>query len=117
VSNRINEKKPLECTNIVEVRNEIDNIDREIVRLLAERLGYVKEVIKYKEPTPEAILATERRAAVLKSRREWAEELGFNPAITEEIYKILIGYCIEEETKLAAPSPVLTKEGDNKTTK
>jgi len=117
VSNGINEKKPHECTNIVEVRNEIDNIDREIVRLLAERLGYVKEVVKYKDPTPEAILATERRDAVLKSRREWAEELGFNPDTTEEIYKILIGYCIEEETKLADPSSVLTKEGDNKTTK
>jgi len=96
----INKKLPHECTNIVEVRNEIDNIDREIVSLLSDRLEYVKEVVKYKAHTAEAIVASDRRAAVLKSRRQWAEDAGFNPDVTEGIYRLLIGYFIEEESKL-----------------
>jgi len=100
VTDEINEKTPQECSNIVDVRNEIDNIDRVIVHLLANRMEYVKEVVKYKKHTAEAIVASDRRAEVIRSRREWAEELGFSPDVTEGIYRILIGYCIEEETKL-----------------
>lgn len=90
---------PQECSSLAEVRNEIDHIDREIVRLLAVRSQYVQQVVKYKEPTPQGIEAPERRAAVLRSRREWAQEDGLNPDIVEEIYDRLIEFFIGEEKK------------------
>lgn len=96
----INEKAPLECTNISEVRKEIDNIDRVIIQLLSNRLGYVREVVKYKENTPSGVEASGRRAAVLSSRREWASDGGLNPDVVEDIYNRLIEYFIEEEKKI-----------------
>ena len=48
-------KLPQECTNIEEVRNEIDNIDTDIIKLLSARFGYVREVVKYKEKTASGI--------------------------------------------------------------
>lgn len=96
----INEKAPLECTNISEVRKEIDNIDRVIIQLLSNRLGYVREVVKYKENTPSGVEASGRRAAVLNSRREWASDGGLNPDVVEDIYNRLIEYFIEEEKKI-----------------
>ncbi len=93
-------KAPLQCQNITEVRNEIDSIDAEIIKLLSERFGYVREVVKYKEQTSAGIEASGRRAAVIESRRKWAEEAGLNPDVIGNIYNLLIEYFIEEEKKL-----------------
>ncbi len=82
------------------MRNEIDNIDRVVVDLLSQRFEYVKEVVKYKENTPESILASDRRKAVLECRRQWAMENGLDPDVIEEIYIRLIQYFIDEEMKI-----------------
>lgn len=95
-----NVKLPHECTNIAEVRNEIDNIDREIVALLSRRFGYVREVVKYKEKTDAGIEASDRRAAVIDSRRKWAAEAGIDPDVVGGIYTSLIEYFISEEKKI-----------------
>ncbi len=95
-----NRKLPHECTNITEVRNEIDRIDADIIRMLSERFGYVREVVKYKEKTNSGIEASDRRAAVINSRRKWAEEAGIAPDIIENIYNALIDYFISEEKKI-----------------
>lgn len=93
-------KLPQDCTNITEVRNEIDNIDCEIIKLLSERFGYVREVVKYKEKTNTGIEASDRRAAVIESRRKWAKEANINPDVIENIYNTLIDYFIIEEKKI-----------------
>lgn len=97
----ITNKKPSECTDITEVRNEIDNIDKAVIELLAERFEYVKEVVKYKENSRDSIEATDRRNAVIQGRRKLAEEYGLDPDVIEEIYDRLIRYFIEEEMKIA----------------
>ncbi|MCQ2229831.1 MAG: chorismate mutase [Bacteroidales bacterium] len=96
----ITNKKPSECVNITDVRNEIDNIDNAIIKLLGERFEYVKEVVKYKEKTSDGVEATDRKNAVLKARRELAEQNGLNPDVIEDIYAKLIAYFIEEEKKI-----------------
>lgn len=96
----ITQRKPAECTNITEVRNEIDNIDKTIIELLSHRFQYVKEVVKYKEKKPGSIEAPERRKEVLECRRKWAEENGLNPDVIENLYKDLIQYFISEEMKI-----------------
>ncbi len=96
----VTNKKPSECTNITEVRNEIDNIDNVIISLLSERFQYVKEVVKYKEKTAAGIDAADRKKAVIEQRRQWAEERGLDPDVIEEIYRRLIQYFISEETKI-----------------
>lgn len=101
VAHSVNEKLPLECKNIDEVRHEIDNIDSEIIRLLAARTEYVHEVVKYKDPTSSSIEAPDRRAAVISSRREWAQNAGVSPELVGEIYNTIIEFFIQEEKKLA----------------
>lgn len=96
----ITQKEPAECTNITEVRNEIDAIDRQIIGLLSKRFEYVKEVVKYKDNTPQSIQADDRRKAVLQCRRQWAEEAGLDPDVIEQLYDKLIQYFIDEEMKI-----------------
>ena len=91
---------PHECTDITQVRNEIDRIDGQIIQLLAERFTYVREVVKYKENTPSSIEASDRRKAVIDTRRQWAAEAGLCPDIVGHIYDVLIDYFIQEEKKI-----------------
>lgn len=112
MADNINTRQPHECTNIAEVRAEIDNIDREIIRLLATRFGYVREVVKYKDGTAAGIEASDRRKAVIDSRRDWAASLGLNPDVVGSIYNQLIEYFIDEEKKIiASPQPSTSGEG------
>lgn len=98
-------KEPHECQSIADVRNEIDTIDHEIVTLLGQRFKYVKEVVKYKEKTPESIIAADRREAVIKQRRIWADENGLNADMIEKLYRDLIQHFIDEEMKIVNIEP------------
>ena len=39
-------KKPHECVSINEVRDAIDKLDVEIIKLLGIRFGFVKEIVR-----------------------------------------------------------------------
>lgn len=96
----VNVKMPQECADISEVRHEIDQLDRAIIELLSTRLKYVREVVKFKEATHSGIEATDRRNAVIESRKAWACQVGLDSEVVGEIYDRLIQYCIQEEKKL-----------------
>lgn len=97
---RVVKNKPSECSNITEVREEIDNIDRAIIGLLSQRFEYVKEVVKYKSNDHQSIVAVDRRKNVLECRRKWAVENGLHPDVIEDVYIKLIDYFISEEIKI-----------------
>lgn len=67
-----------ECENIIDIRAEIDRLDRQVITLLGQRFAYVKAASKFK--TSEAsVRASERFQAMLQQRRVWAEAEGLNP--------------------------------------
>lgn len=90
---------PEACTTIEEVRHGIDELDRAIIAALGKRFQYVKAVTRFKK-NAEEVRAPERYQAVLNSRRAWAEEVGLNPDVIEEMYRHLIAHFIDEEMKL-----------------
>ena len=97
-------KQPEKCENIQEIRDAIDNIDNEIIKLLGLRFSYVKEVVKYKGKDRDSIIAKKRYNEVLENRRKLAVENGLNPDIIESIYKNLINHFINEEIEIAEKS-------------
>lgn len=107
-------KLPHECTNLTEVRNEIDRIDSDIIQLLATRFNYVREVVKYKKNTNESIEASDRRAAVIASRAQWAADKGLDADVIGRIYDILIDYFIQEEKKIITKKKCLCTERKSK---
>jgi len=82
-------KKPQACETIDEIREAIDQLDLEIIRLFGLRHEYVKEIVKFKSGD-ESIIASERRELVLTQRKAWAEEHGLDPEMMEEIFRLLI---------------------------
>lgn len=89
-------KPPRECRTLAEIRQEIDRIDRGIVRAIGERKQYVMAAAAFKKNTAE-VAAPERFAAMLAVRRQWAEEEGISPDVVERLYRDLVGHFVAEE--------------------
>ena len=93
-------RKPSDCKCIEDIREEIDRIDTEVIKLLGERFGFVKEVVKYKSKDKDSIVAKKRYDAVLETRRIWAKQNGLDPDLIYSIYKQLLDHFISEEMKI-----------------
>ena len=91
-------KAPNECSNIQEIRLEIDRIDREVIKSIGKRFEYVKAAAKFKT-NENSVKAPERLKAMLQERRVWAEEEGVNADVIEKLYRDLVNYFIDEELK------------------
>lgn len=91
-------KLPENCENMDEIRAEIDALDREIIRLLGARFGYVKAAAKFKTDAA-GVRAPERFAAMLEARRAWALEENLSPDAVEKMYRDLVEYFIAEEAQ------------------
>ena len=89
---------PDRCANLEEIRAGMDAIDREIVALIANRVAYVRAAAAFKTSSAN-VAAPERVAAVLKTRREWAEAKGLSGEVIENLYRDLVTYCVSEEHK------------------
>lgn len=86
------------CANLEEIRAGMDAIDREIVALISRRVAYVRTAAKFKTSSGN-VAAPERVAAVLKTRREWAEAAGLSGDVMEGLYRDLVAYSVSEEHK------------------
>ena len=92
-------KLPSECNGIEEIRNQIDQIDQEIIRLFAQRSNYVHEIVKYKTDE-ESVISIERKELVISQRAEWAVAAGLNKQTFQDIYTRLLQQNISEELLL-----------------
>ncbi len=75
----------IECKDINEVRVNIDRIDREIVKLISQRSGYVSQAAGFKK-TEEDVRAPKRAEEVIARVRSLAEFEGIDPDIVENVY-------------------------------
>lgn len=89
-------KRPAECSNIDDIRAEIDRIDRQIVACIGERAEYVQAAAKFKTSTAD-VRAAERFEAMLHQRRAWAEEKGLDPNMIEKFYRDMVNHFIQQE--------------------
>ncbi|WP_200762127.1 chorismate mutase [Nitrosophilus alvini] len=83
-------------SSLEEVRKAVDDVDEEIVKLLAKRSGYIKEAAKFKKSVDE-IKSDERVEEVLDHVSHLAATLGISPNMVTELYKILIDKMVEME--------------------
>ena len=96
-------KSPSECSSKEEIREHIDQIDKEIITLFGLRFKYVSEIVKYKNDV-ESVIAQDRKNHVIKARGEWAEEHGLDKETFEQIYRFLVEHNIGKELEILEKS-------------
>jgi isochorismate pyruvate lyase len=90
-----------DCKSIEEVRENIDRVDREIVKLISQRSSYVGQAAKFKKTTQD-VKAPARVEEIISRVRGLAVENHLDPDIVEKIYRTMIACFIDYELKLKA---------------
>lgn len=88
---------PKEAKGLDQLRKRIDLIDRDIVRLLAERMNMAKEVGNYKKP--DHIRDGKREAEILQQLYNWATEVDCPTELLRTIYPSIFDYSIRLQLK------------------
>ena len=84
------------CSSLEEVRSNIDRIDNEIIKLIAERTEYVKQASSFKK-SESGVKAPNRVEDVIQKVRKRSLEYGASPDIVEKLYREMIASFINME--------------------
>lgn len=85
-----------QCTTLEEARNEIDKVDEEIVKLIALRNNYIKQIAHFKTSVDE-VKAQDRIDDVISRVRAQAIELDLSPNLINDLYVRMIDGMVESE--------------------
>ena len=84
-----------------DIRSDIDNIDSQLIRLLAQRQRLVEKAGRLKlKGDKDAVEASDRVAQVIANRRKEALELGLSPDVAESVWWSMIQAFIALEEKV-----------------
>jgi isochorismate pyruvate lyase len=77
------------CQSLAEVRQHIDALDAELIRLMAERQKYVTEAGRFKKD-PASVSAPARVEAIIVKVKASAEAAGLSPDVAERTFRAMI---------------------------
>lgn len=86
----------MKCNSLEEVRSNIDRIDNEIIKLIAERGSFVVQASGFKK-SENGVKAPDRVAAVIDKVRGKAEEYGADADMVEALYREMISRFVNME--------------------
>ena len=89
-------KDPKDFSDIQEIREIIDQIDFNILKLFGDRNRCVEEIVNFKT-SKAGIIANKRQKELIAVRREWAKTFNLDPDLYEKIFKMLIKSNIKKE--------------------
>ena len=92
-------KKPERCRGIEDIRDAVNEFDRQIIALLGKRTRYVHEAVRFKKSERD-IRKPGHIPALLAQRRKWAKEHGVDPGFVEYLYRILTDHSFNVQAKL-----------------
>ena len=84
------------CSSLEEVRENIDRIDNEIIKLIAERTTYVVQASSFKKDEA-GVKDSARVEKVIAKVRAKAVEYGANQDMVEALYREMISRFINME--------------------
>ncbi|WP_143960108.1 bifunctional 3-deoxy-7-phosphoheptulonate synthase/chorismate mutase type II [Litoribacter populi] len=82
------------------IREQIDDVDREILELLSQRMSLVEKVGQYKKLNNVAILQMERWNKVFQTRPEWAKALNLKESFAKDLFKLIHTESIKKQTEV-----------------
>lgn len=93
-------RKPADCRDMNELRQAIDQIDRDLMQMLVRRMGYIDRAIELKPAENMPARVTSRVEEVAQNARENAQTAGFDPDLAEQIWRGMIEWSIAREERV-----------------
>lgn len=76
-----------------ELRREVDEVDEQIIRFLADRVKVCEAIGAAKKAKGLSVRDSAREKDVYQRVREQAANLGLNPAEVEAVYREIVNMC------------------------
>lgn len=92
MSNSKHDQQQLEA-----LRQQIDDTDSELVRLLLQRRQLASQVGVVKRKLGQPLFVPEREAAMLANRREQAQQMGLSPELIEDVLRRVIRESYQQQ--------------------
>ncbi len=86
--------------HLEELRDKIDNIDREIVESIAARMRVVEKIGEYKKENNVTIFQLKRWNNVASTRADWAKSFDLSEDFLEDLYKSIHSESIKIQTEI-----------------
>ena len=83
-----------------EMRDVIDRIDQDLLSIILERMKIVDGIGALKRGSNLTIFQIERWYEIISSRGKRSEEMGIDPKMADEIFRILHKYSIQRQTRI-----------------
>jgi chorismate mutase len=83
-----------------DLRKKIDNLDRELIEVLAARMSVVEKIGEYKKENNVTTYQVKRWDEIMKNRAEMAKKMNLNDTFITEIYKIIHEESIRKQTEI-----------------
>ena len=83
-----------------EIREGIDDVDKEIVDIISKRIELVKKIGEFKKEQDLTTFQVDRWNEVFKSRIDWAIEKGLEKDFIEDLYKVIHLGSINVQNKI-----------------
>ena len=96
-------RKPADCTTMAEIRAEIDRLDEDLVRLFAERAGFIDRAAEIKAEVDLPARIGSRVEEEVGNVRRHAETYGVPPALVEKLWRRVIACSIAREESRLGP--------------
>ncbi len=87
------------CKDLDEVRDNIDKIDEEIVKLIAKRSNYVMQAANFKKNSDD-VKAPQRVERIISKVRHLANQNNLEPYIIEKVYREMIDCFVNFELRI-----------------
>ena len=92
-------------TQLEQMRQKIDNIDRELLEVLAARMAVVEKLGEYKRENNVAVLQLDRWKELHNNRAELGKKLNLYPELVEELFKLVHMESIRKQTEVMNSQP------------
>lgn len=92
-------------TELDQLRQKIDNIDRELLEVLAARMAVVEKLGEYKRENNVAVLQLDRWKELHNNRADLGKKLNLYPELVEEMFKLIHMESIRKQTEVMNNQP------------
>lgn len=90
---------PADCPDMPTLRDQIDALDRDLIRLLAKRTGYIDRAVQIKTEVGLPASIPARIEDVVAKVKATAVDEGLDPEIVEVMWRKLIDWSIAREAQ------------------
>lgn len=95
--------------NLANLRNGIDDCDKQLVELLAKRSALTKQVGQIKKRNGAPLYVPSREAELVAARRSQASEMNVNPDLVEDLLRRMMREAYQnQQTEIACVAPELS---------